>query len=161
MFVNHKTIGPVLLFLSRSESMPPSLGGREVWGRRDTCMWVCTLSLQPYPMHCSPPGPSVHEILQARTLEWVAVPSSRDLPDPGIEPMTPVAPALQADSLPLTHQGSLDTCICTAESLHCSSETIITLLISLTSIQNKKFKRRKAVMGTLSASRTAPLQFCQ
>ena len=26
---------------------------------------------------CSPPGPSVHEILQARILEWVAMPSSR------------------------------------------------------------------------------------
>ena len=30
-------------------------------------------------------------------------PSPGDLPDPGIEPMSP---ALQADSLPLSHQGS-------------------------------------------------------
>ena len=29
------------------------------------------------PMDCSPPGSSVHEILQARILEWVAMPSSR------------------------------------------------------------------------------------
>ena len=29
------------------------------------------------PMDCSPPGSSVHGILQARTLEWVARPSSR------------------------------------------------------------------------------------
>ena len=29
-----------------------------------------------------------------------------DLPDPGIEPKSPVAPALQVDSLPLSHQGS-------------------------------------------------------
>ena len=29
------------------------------------------------PMHCSPPGSSVPGILQARTLEWVAKPSSR------------------------------------------------------------------------------------
>ena len=36
-------------------------------------------------------------ILQARTLEWVAMPYSRDLPNPGIEPRSP---ALQADSLP-------------------------------------------------------------
>ena len=28
-------------------------------------------------MHCSPPGSSVHGILQARVLEWVARPSSR------------------------------------------------------------------------------------
>ena len=43
------------------------------------------------------PGSSVHGILQARTLEWVAISFSRDLPDPGIEPGSP---ALQADSLP-------------------------------------------------------------
>ena len=30
------------------------------------------------PMDCSPPGSSVHGILQARTLEWVAMPSARD-----------------------------------------------------------------------------------
>ena len=29
------------------------------------------------PMDCSPPGSSVHEILQARILEWVAIPFSR------------------------------------------------------------------------------------
>ena len=29
------------------------------------------------PMDCSPPGSSVHAILQARILEWVAMPSSR------------------------------------------------------------------------------------
>ena len=30
-----------------------------------------------HPLGCSPPGPSVHGVLQARTLEWVAMPSSR------------------------------------------------------------------------------------
>ena len=39
----------------------------------------------------------VHGILQARILEWVAFPFSRDLPNPGIEPRSL---ALQADSLP-------------------------------------------------------------
>ena len=29
------------------------------------------------PMDCSPPGSSVHGILQAKTLEWVAIPFSR------------------------------------------------------------------------------------
>ena len=39
-----------------------------------------------------------HEILQARILEWIAIPFSRagDLPNPGIEPRSP---ALQVDSL--------------------------------------------------------------
>ena len=49
-------------------------------------------------LDCSLPGSSVHGILQARILEWVVIPFSRDLPDPGIEPRFP---ALQADSLPL------------------------------------------------------------
>ena len=46
-------------------------------------------SLQP--MDCSLPGSSVLEILQARVLNWVAI------PNPGIEPGSP---SLQADSLP-------------------------------------------------------------
>ena len=37
------------------------------------------------PMDCSPPGSSVHEILQARILEWVANPSPGDLSKPGTE----------------------------------------------------------------------------
>ena len=36
------------------------------------------------PMDCSLPGSSVYGILQARILKWVAISSSRDLPDPGI-----------------------------------------------------------------------------
>ena len=31
------------------------------------------------PVDCSPPGSSVHGILQARILEWVAMPSSRGI----------------------------------------------------------------------------------
>ena len=43
---------------------------------------VCAKSLQLCltlcePMHCSPPGSSVNGILQARILNWVAMPSSR------------------------------------------------------------------------------------
>ena len=50
-----------------------------------------------WPVDCGPPGSSVHGILQARILEWVAIPSPEDLPDPGMEPRSPT---LQADSLP-------------------------------------------------------------
>ena len=49
------------------------------------------------PPGLSPPSSSVHGMLQARTLEWVAIPFYRDLPDLGIKPGSP---ALQADSLP-------------------------------------------------------------
>ena len=55
------------------------------------------------PRDCSPLESSVHGIFQARILEQVASPSPGDLPDPGIEAGSP---ALQADSLPLCHQGS-------------------------------------------------------
>ena len=72
------------------------------------------------PMDCGPPGSSVHGILQARILKWVAISFSRrsswprnqtrvsciagrfftnwaGLPNPGIEPRSS---ALQVDSLP-------------------------------------------------------------
>ena len=45
---------------------------------------------------------TVHGILQARTLEWVAIPSPGDLPNLGIELRSP---ALQADSLPAEPPG--------------------------------------------------------
>ena len=47
-------------------------------------------------------GSSVHETFQARILEWVVIPFSRDLPNPGIEPRSRT---LQADSLPAEPQG--------------------------------------------------------
>ena len=46
-------------------------------------------------MDCSPLDSPVHGILQARILEWVAIPFSRGSSDPGIEPRSP---PLQADS---------------------------------------------------------------
>ena len=53
-----------------------------------SCLTLCD------PMDCSPPGSSVLGILQARIPEWVTMPSSS---------RSPVAPALQADSLLLSH----------------------------------------------------------
>ena len=49
-------------------------------------------------MDCSSPGSSAHGLLQAEILEWVSMPSSRSSSHTGIEPESPVAPALQADS---------------------------------------------------------------
>ena len=45
-------------------------------------------------MDCSPPGYSVHGVLQASILDWAIVSPSMDLPDPGIEPMSLMSPAL-------------------------------------------------------------------
>ena len=77
-----------------------SLDGKEVWGRMDTCIYMVeslhcspettTTSLTGYaaaaaakslqscptlcdPIDSSPPGSPVPGILQARTLEWVAI----------------------------------------------------------------------------------------
>ena len=55
-------------------------------------------------MDCSLPVSSVHGILQARILEWVAVPSPGDLPKPGVELTSPAD--WQAGSLPLSPLGS-------------------------------------------------------
>ena len=59
-----------------------------------------------YPMDYSPPVSSLHGLLQARILSGLPCPSPGDLPNPGIEPMSPVVPALQADCLPLSPQVS-------------------------------------------------------
>ena len=56
------------------------------------------------PTDCSPPGSSVHEILQATVLAWVPISFSRGLPDPEIESRSP---ALQMESLPYEPPGSL------------------------------------------------------
>ena len=46
------------------------------------------------PMDYSPPGSSVHGILQARILEQLPLPSPGDLPDPGIKLKSLASPAL-------------------------------------------------------------------
>ena len=56
-----------------------------------SCLTLCDS------MDYSLPGSSVHGILQARVLEWVAIPSSRRSSQPGTEPGSP---ALQADFFP-------------------------------------------------------------
>ena len=43
------------------------------------------------PMDCNPPGSSVHGILQARILEWVAMPSSRESSQPRDGPISYVS----------------------------------------------------------------------
>ena len=52
---------------------------------------------------CSPPGSSVHGILQARILEGAVMPSSRGSSQPRIEPRSPT---LQEDSLPSKPPGN-------------------------------------------------------
>ena len=88
-------------------------------------------------MDCIPPDSSVHGILQARILEWVAIPLSRDLPDPGIESGSPT---LRTDSLEPPGKPIL-----TLRKLHNLSK--VTQLVSKTlfhsATQNKQVNKSK------------------
>ena len=52
--------------------------------RAQSCLTLCNL------MHCNLPGSSVHGVIQARILEWVAISSA----PPGIELDSPATPAV-------------------------------------------------------------------
>ena len=58
------------------------------------------------PMDCSPPGSCIHAILWQESWSGLPFPPPEDPPNPVIETETLVSPTLQADSLPLSHQGS-------------------------------------------------------
>ena len=89
-----------------SDSLQPH-GLYNPWNSPGQNTGVGSLSLLQgiFPTQGSNPGlPHCRQILHQvshkgspRKLEWVASPFSRDLPDPGIEPGSPV---LQGDSLP-------------------------------------------------------------
>ena len=64
-----------------------------------SCLTLCD------PMGCSPPGSSVHGILQARILEWVAMPSSRESSPPSGQTRVSCLLHWQAGSLPSAPPG--------------------------------------------------------
>ena len=78
------------------ELKPTKLGGGTYeWQKKSEVIQSCpTLCNR---MDYSLPGSCIHEIFQARVLEWVAISFSGDLPHPGIKTKSP---ALQAESLP-------------------------------------------------------------
>ena len=59
------------------------------------------------PMDCSPPGSSVHGILQVRILEWFVMTSSRESSWPRDRTHMSCVSCTAVDSLPLSHRGSL------------------------------------------------------
>ena len=88
-----------------------------------SCLILCD------PMDCRWPGSSIHGILQASRQEYWSVlplPSPGNLPDPGIEP---VSPTLQADSLPPEYQPQtvINECIWL-----CSNKTLFTKIRQVT-----------------------------
>ena len=71
---------PQYFWLRNPNPWTEETGRLQSMGLQSMCMH--TKSLQSYltlydPRDCGPPGLSVHGILQTRTLEWVAMPSSR------------------------------------------------------------------------------------
>ena len=64
-------------------------------------------------------GSSVHGILQARILKWVAFPFSREFPNPGIKPRSPM---LQVDSLPTEPSGKPSCSNDTTQMAECEEE---------------------------------------
>ena len=64
------------------------------------------------PMDCSPLGSSVHEILQSRILEWVAIPFSRASSRPRDQTCVSMSPGLA---------GSFFTTGTTGKALYCNS----------------------------------------
>ena len=64
-----------------------------------SCLTLCD------PMDYSPPGSSVHGILQATIQSELPCPPPGDLPDPGIELAPLMSPARQMGSLPLAPLG--------------------------------------------------------
>ena len=73
------------------------------WGpcvRAQSCPTLCE------PVECSLPYSSVHGIFRQECWSGSPFPTPEDLPNPGIEPASSVASALQVDSLPLSHMRS-------------------------------------------------------
>ena len=105
-------LGLYLELRARCHKSSPSLasGSKETTNMNSSCKFcMCVQSCLTLwdPMDRSTQGSSVHGILQAQEY-WSGLPfpPPGDLPDSGIEPTSPVSPALQADSLPLSHVGS-------------------------------------------------------
>ena len=73
------------------------------------CAWSPLILYNP--MDCSPPGFSVHEIILARILVWVAIPFSRGIfPTQGSNPSLLQLLHWQVHSLPLSHLKALCPC---------------------------------------------------
>ena len=69
---------------------------------------MCAKSLQPWLPLFDPMDQAPLSMGLSRQECWTGMPCPPpgDLPHPGIKPESPVAPAVQVDSLPLSHQGS-------------------------------------------------------
>ena len=72
------------------------------------------------PLDCSLRGSSIHGILQARILEWVAMPFSRGSSQPRDRIVSAVSVGLQVDSLPIAAAKLLQWCPTLCDPMDCS-----------------------------------------
>ena len=72
-------------------------------------MHVCAQSnsLRPHGLYVACQAPLSMEFSRQEYWSWLPFPTPGDLPDPGIEPTSPESPALQSDTLPLSHLGNI------------------------------------------------------
>ena len=79
------------------------------------CVYAQSLPSYPTlcdPMDCNLLDFSILEITKQEHWSGLPCPPPRDLPDPGVELMSPVSLALQVDSVPLGHQGNPFILLC-------------------------------------------------
>ena len=95
-------------------------------------------------MDCSPPGSSVHGILQARILEWVVISFPRDLPNPGIKPCLLLGRRVLHR---LSHLGA-----------HCAERELISEQLGPTRLQKPRLTRyhREAFAGAVPKPDAGP-----
>ena len=92
--------GPGLTSLLLSDQ---DMEGMHACSVAQSCLSLCD------PIDCSLSGSSVHEIFQAKILEWVAISFSRGIfPTQGLSLCLLHLLHWQADSLPLSHLGNPD-----------------------------------------------------
>ena len=82
-------------------SQPSAISSLQIWIKAEVAQ-LCPCPTLCNSMGCRLPGSSVHGILQARILEWVAILFSRGSSQPRIEPRSPT---LQVGSLPAEPPG--------------------------------------------------------
>ena len=105
LLVSPRDLGRMFLLLGTAQTGEAEIG-LHLSSLTDTCVhassvtWSCPTLCDP--KYCSPPGSSVHGILQARILEWVAISSSKGSSQPRDRNCVS---CLQAASLPLSQQG--------------------------------------------------------
>ena len=73
---------------------------------RSVCVYAQSCPILCDPMDYNLPGSSVLGIFQARILEWAAISYSRESSQSRDQTTSLMSPALQVDSLPLSHLGS-------------------------------------------------------